>query len=332
MNSCCVYILPTGFLSAETNGQGNDGSCRRIILNKVGIEITKKMLLRSILFFTGRTFIEDDRYYILAKMKALKLEHMLAQQVLAGTKTSTWRLFDDKDLSVNDDIKLIDKVDPDKPETWRVIGIAHIKTIIQKRLGDIEPEDYVGHERFLSRDEMLETYRGYYGDDVNFDTVVKIIRFDFDHNEKIEEIIGDNNTTNITEVKLFADGGSRGNPGPSALGYALLDMQDRIVVKKGEYLGVTTNNQAEYQALKSGLEEAWRMRVHIVHVYMDSLLVVNQMLGTFKVKNRDLWPIHAAIKELASKFSKITYTHVPRQLNKTADAAVNEALDAAEKH
>ena len=112
----------------------------------------------------------------------------------------------------------------------------------------------------------------------------------------------------------------------------MLGLDDHLVVKKGTYLGITTNNQAEYLALKAGLEEAAKMRVQIVHVYMDSLLVVNQMLGIFKVKNRDLWPIHAAIKDLATGFKKVTYTHVPRQFNKIADAAVNEALDHAEKH
>jgi ribonuclease HI len=80
------------------------------------------------------------------------------------------------------------------------------------------------------------------------------------------------------------------------------------------------------------LEEALRMRVQIVHVYMDSLLVVNQMLGIFKVKNRDLWPIHTAIKDSISSFKKVTFTHVPRALNKIADSAVNEALDEAAKH
>jgi ribonuclease HI len=70
------------------------------------------------------------------------------------------------------------------------------------------------------------------------------------------------------------------------------------------------------------------MGVREVDVYMDSLLVVNQMKGIFKVKNRDLWPIHQAIKELATQFKKITYTHVPRELNKLADAEVNTTLDA----
>ncbi len=266
------------------------------------------------------------------KMKSLKLDHHLAQLVLQGKKTSTWRLFDDKDLSVNDTVKLIDKVDPARPETWQAIGEAHINAVIQKRLGDTEPSDYDGHDQFSSTEELLKTFQTYYGKAVNLDTVVKIIRFDFNNAVMNKDTNVVEDTSELTEVKLYADGGSRGNPGPSALGYAVLDMADKIVVKKGTYLGITTNNQAEYQALKSGLEEAHHMRAQIVHVYMDSLLVVNQMLGIFKVKNRDLWPIHMAIKDLAAGFKKITFTHVPRQFNKIADAAVNEALDAIEKH
>jgi ribonuclease HI/pterin-4a-carbinolamine dehydratase len=132
----------------------------------------------------------------------------------------------------------------------------------------------------------------------------------------------------IKQIKLFADGGSRGNPGPSASGYVLMDMDDNILFKSGVYLGITTNNQAEYQALKFGLEAAQKAGAREVDVHMDSMLVVNQMKGIFKVKNRDLWPIHESIKELASHFKKVTYTHVPRELNKLADAEVNTTLDA----
>jgi ribonuclease HI len=67
--------------------------------------------------------------------------------------------------------------------------------------------------------------------------------------------------------------------------------------------------------------------VREIDVYMDSMLVVNQMKGIFKVKNRDLWPIHDAIKELVGKFDEVHFAHVPRELNKLADAAVNRALD-----
>lgn len=139
-------------------------------------------------------------------------------------------------------------------------------------------------------------------------------------------------TTKITEIQLYADGGSRGNPGPSASGYVLLDMGGKVVLRAGEYLGVTTNNQAEYQALKLGLERALHdFQAREVHVYMDSMLVVNQMKNIFKVKNRDLWPIHDAIKALVKRFDKISFDHVPRELNKLADAEVNKTLDKALK-
>jgi pterin-4a-carbinolamine dehydratase/ribonuclease HI len=147
--------------------------------------------------------------------------------------------------------------------------------------------------------------------------------FTKEQKEEVEE----KNTTQITEVKLYGDGGSRGNPGPSASGYVLFDMDGNELVKNGVYLGITTNNQAEYLSLKLGLEHALKYGARTVHVHMDSLLVINQMLGKFKVKNRDLWPIHAAVKDMIPKFKKVTFAHVPRALNKEADAAVNEALD-----
>ncbi len=258
-------------------------------------------------------------------MKTLKFDHKLAVLIENGTKTSTWRLYDDKDLSVNDDVQLVDKVDPEKPETWRTIGVAHIDSIVQKRLGDIDTSDYEGHEVFKSREKMFSTYRSYYGSQVNGDTVIKIIRFSLPKAKEAENV--EEKATDVTEVKMYADGGSRGNPGPSASGFAFINAAGKVVVKKGIYLGITTNNQAEYQALKLGLEEARKMGVKEIDVYMDSLLVINQMLGIFKVKNRDLWPIHAAIKDIAADFNRISFTHVPRELNKIADGAVNEALD-----
>ena len=146
-------------------------------------------------------------------------------------------------------------------------------------------------------------------------------------------ITDDQKTIIITEMQLYADGGSRGNPGPSASGYALLNMSDEVVLQSGEYIGITTNNQAEYRALKLGMEHALQdFQAHEIHVYMDSMLVVNQMKNIFKIKNRDLWPIHNACVDLAKKFRKITFDHVPRELNKVADREVNKALDDALKH
>lgn len=260
-------------------------------------------------------------------MKKLKLDHELAELVLNGKKWSTWRLFDDKDLSVNDEVELIDKAQPDNPETWHPIGVAVINRIIEKRLGDIGEADMDGSEGFTSRDDMLHTYQRYYGPNVTYDTPVKMVHFDLKPTTDSSNTEHESNRISIDRIKAYADGGSRGNPGPSASGYVLLDMEGNTLVDKGIYLGITTNNQAEYQALKFALEEAHRMHVRSVDIYMDSLLVINQMKGIFKVKNRDLWPIHDAVKRLSAGFEHISFTQVPRELNKLADRAVNRALD-----
>jgi ribonuclease HI len=262
-------------------------------------------------------------------MKTLKFEHSQAELVANGKKTSTWRISDDKNLSVNDEVRLIDKVDQARPETWKVFGSARIERVIEKRLGDITGADKAGHEEFASDDEMLATYQKYYGTDVTLTTPIKMIHFEFD---PLEQGANENLTTVLVDsVKIFADGGSRGNPGPSASGYVIQDpATNQVLVDKGIYLGVTTNNQAEYLGLKYALEECQKMGARSVDAYMDSLLVVNQLKGTFKVRNRDLWPIHDSVKQLIAKFDKFTISHVPREMNKLADAAVNRAMDEAQ--
>ena len=263
-------------------------------------------------------------------MKSLKLDHNLAQLVREGKKTTTWRVNDDKDLSVNDQVELIDKLDPKDRTSWQIFGIATLDQVIQKRLGELDDSDRRGHEGYASDDEMYTVLRRYYGKDVGPDTPVKIISFSFQPYRVPRRFQPEANyPMAVKEVKLYADGGSRGNPGPSAGGYVLLDMTGTVVIKSGIYLGITTNNQAEYLALKAGLEEAVKLHSEIVHVYMDSLLVVNQMQGIFKVRNRDLWPIHESIKQLLLQFTRVTFTHVPRALNTVADSMVNETLDEA---
>ena len=266
--------------------------------------------------------------YTRSKMKTLKLDHKLAEMVKRGTKTSTWRIYDDKDIRVNDDVELIDKVKPADPTSWQSLGTAKVNMVLEKRLGEITDSDTDGHDDYPTREAMLADFQKYYGPQVTFETPVKIIHFTL---SKKNNEFSENGLPKLKEAKLYADGGSRGNPGPSASGYAIMTMDGQIVVKKGVYLGLTTNNQAEYQALKLGLEEARDMNIREVHVYMDSLLVVNQMLGIFKVKNRDLWPIHDAVKQLVTVFHHVSFTHVPRELNKVADREVNDALDAAER-
>jgi len=150
------------------------------------------------------------------------------------------------------------------------------------------------------------------------------------HSAKKEESIDNDvsKTTDTSHVIIYSDGGSRGNPGPSASGFVLMDSRENILHEGGMYLGVTTNNQAEYHGVRLGLEKAIEMGARTVDFRIDSLLVVNQMNGTYKIKNRDIWPINERIRELILKFDKVTFSHVKREYNQLADGMVNKILNA----
>ncbi len=138
----------------------------------------------------------------------------------------------------------------------------------------------------------------------------------------------DAKNTSADTITIYSDGGSRGNPGPSAAGYIVLDNRQQVIAEGGEYLGITTNNQAEYHGVRLGLEKAIELGYKRVDFKIDSMLVVNQMKGYYKIKNRELWPIHERIRQLLVKFEHVSFTHVPRQLNQLADGVVNKTLDA----
>ena len=135
----------------------------------------------------------------------------------------------------------------------------------------------------------------------------------------------------LEAAKLFTDGGSRGNPGPSAIAFVICKLDDSVVEKSGEYIGDTTNNQAEYQALKMGLKRAQELGAKKLIVNMDSELVVKQVNGLYKIKNAELLPHYTDIKQLAKDFDQITFQHVPRALNAIADKEVNRILDKESK-
>ena len=117
------------------------------------------------------------------------------------------------------------------------------------------------------------------------------------------------------------------HPGPSAAGYVILNNRQEVVEEGGEYLGITTNNIAEYQGVLLGLEKALELGYKKVDFKVDSMLVVNQMKGFYKIKNRELWPVHERIRMLMEQFERVTFTHVNRQFNQLADGMVNKTLD-----
>ncbi len=128
---------------------------------------------------------------------------------------------------------------------------------------------------------------------------------------------------------LYADGAARGNPGPAGSGAVLLDEGGRVLAEAMRFLGVATNNVAEYTALIIGLEEAERRGVDDLEVRMDSMLVVEQMRGRWRIKHPGLRPLALRAGELLARFPKRTIEHVPRELNGLADALANRAIDEA---
>ena len=140
-----------------------------------------------------------------------------------------------------------------------------------------------------------------------------------------------NHTAEANRAIIYADGGSRGNPGHSAAGFVVFDSAGQVIHEGGEYLGITTNNQAEYHGVRLGLEKAAELGIGRVDFRLDSMLVVNQMKGIYQVKNRDLWPINERIKDLLFKFDKVTFSHVRREFNRHADSLVNKILDEHER-
>lgn len=126
----------------------------------------------------------------------------------------------------------------------------------------------------------------------------------------------------------YTDGGARGNPGPAGIGVVLMDGRG-VVDQHQAYLGETTNNQAEYQALFRGLTLARQHGATTVECRLDSELVVQQLNLRYKIKDRDLAPWFTKIWNLKQQFKRVTFRHVPRSQNRVADALVNQAIDEA---
>lgn len=133
---------------------------------------------------------------------------------------------------------------------------------------------------------------------------------------------------------IYTDGGARGNPGPAAAGVVIKNEDGKILAEFGKYLGETTNNQAEYQALILALEKAKEMAClperqggTEIQCFADSELMVKQLNHQYKVRDADLAPLFLKVWNLSTAFKKISFQHIPRERNKEADKQVNDTLD-----
>jgi ribonuclease HI len=130
-------------------------------------------------------------------------------------------------------------------------------------------------------------------------------------------------------LTAYIDGGARGNPGPAAFGVRIEQPDGTLVEEFSEAIGHATNNVAEYRGLLAALEWAKAHGHRALHVRSDSLLLVQQMLGNYKVKNAGLQPLHAKARVLAHDIGRVTFEHVGRARNAHADRLANAAMDQA---
>ena len=132
------------------------------------------------------------------------------------------------------------------------------------------------------------------------------------------------------KATLFTDAGARGNPGPAGIGVILKDESGKVIGEVAEGIGVTTNNVAEYKALIAGLELAREKGITDLEVFMDSKLVVFQVLGEWKIKNNALRPLAVRARNLIDAFDSWSLSHVGREENADADKLANQGMDAAQ--
>ena len=129
------------------------------------------------------------------------------------------------------------------------------------------------------------------------------------------------------KLKIYTDGGARGNPGPAAFGVVIFDEDGKKLGEYSKYIGETTNNQAEYQGVHFAMEKAKEFGADHVEIYSDSELIVNQLNQKYKVKNHGLGVWFLKIWNLKQEFKKVSFIHILREKNKEADRMVNKELD-----
>ena len=130
------------------------------------------------------------------------------------------------------------------------------------------------------------------------------------------------------ELYVWTDGGARGNPGPAGIGAVVTRPDGTVLAEVAEGIGWATNNVAEYRAVIAGLERAKALGARRVRVRADSLLLVQQLRGVWKVKNAGLQPLRDEALRLVAGFDRVVFEHVPRGRNRAADALANQAMDA----
>jgi ribonuclease HI len=132
--------------------------------------------------------------------------------------------------------------------------------------------------------------------------------------------------------QIYSDGACRGNPGPSGIGAVILNDKGKVVHEISKYIGVVTNNVAEYEALLEALDYCVKKKISPVEILADSQLMIRQLSGQYKVKHPNMIPLHQKAKEYMTHLKITGFTHVLREFNKRADALANAGIDNHKTH
>ena len=182
----------------------------------------------------------------------------------------------------------------------------------------IRPNERYSAFKFLKKDELSK---------VRVDEATSAV-LELESNGKESGTIEGNYREAVNGATVYVDGSSRGNPGPAGVGYRIVGENGEELARGGSFIGFATSRVAEYYALRTGVDKAIEMGLKRVKFVGDNLMMMNQMNGIYKIKNRDLLPIYADIrKKVAESFEAVSFVHVKRELNSEADKEANLAID-----
>ena len=153
---------------------------------------------------------------------------------------------------------------------------------------------------------------------------------DIESNRKngvIDNLVPENETAIISGATIYFDGGSRGNPGPAAIGYYIVGEDGKEITRGGDFIGFATSRIAEYYAMKEGCLKARELGLKRVRFVGDNLMMINQLRGIYQVKNKDLLSIYQDIQEIIKGFEAVSFVHVKREQNREADFEANKAME-----
>lgn len=270
--------------------------------------------------------IENDKGEVLLLRRSNGMPNLIGRYELPGGTLQEGEQLEDalvrnikndiniqiENYKIKDALSMKDREDTDIQHVF----VVYQTTVGEEQLVNIKPQGSYDDFRFVKPDDLK---------DYNLrDSAASILNVLTEAGQKVSTI----EIHEKSKYVLYSDGGSRGNPGPSAAGFVIVDSETGQVLEDGGvYLGITTNNQAEYHGLRLGLERAIERGILTLECRLDSQLVVNQLNGNYHIKNQDLWPIYERVKSYTPQFEKISFVYIPREYNQRADSVVNRLLD-----